>query len=289
MPSRWVSLGILVYWSIAAFCLLTWDVIPEFTVGYPPDMRAIALAGDSIKPVRWSVQVVDDPNSPDQRRPVGEAVTQSTRRPNGSFELSSRVTLDAGGLLRGTPFAARSSMKLVVASMYRVDPSGNLSSFDIDVKARESAEALLKIHGQLKGTTMWISSKGPVPILDLDDRPFPYEPRGVVQDLLGPLDRWPGLHVGQKWESRVINPFTGQVDSVRAHVTKRGLINWDGNPVSTFEVEQHMGPWKTKTWVGPDGVILRQEVPIPYVRLVLERRPDPDAAPMPPPKKVPAS
>ena len=47
MPSRFVSLVILIYWSIAAFCLLTWDVIPELTLGYPPDLRAIALAGDS--------------------------------------------------------------------------------------------------------------------------------------------------------------------------------------------------------------------------------------------------
>ena len=40
MPSRFVSLVILVYWSIAAFCLLTWDVLPELTSGYPPDLRS---------------------------------------------------------------------------------------------------------------------------------------------------------------------------------------------------------------------------------------------------------
>ena len=32
-----------------------------------------------------------------------------------------------------------------------------------------------------------------------------------------------------------------------------------------------------KTWVRTDGVILRQEVPFPFVRLVLERRPEADA------------
>ncbi len=83
MPSRFVSLAILIYWSIAAFCLLTWDVIPELTVGYPPDLRAIALAGDSSKPVRWSVQVIDDPRSPDVRRHgrrSGHAVVAPARR-----------------------------------------------------------------------------------------------------------------------------------------------------------------------------------------------------------------
>ena len=36
MPSRFVSLAILIYWSIAAFLLLTWDVIPELTLGVCP-------------------------------------------------------------------------------------------------------------------------------------------------------------------------------------------------------------------------------------------------------------
>ena len=53
MPSRFVSLIILIYWSVAAFCLLTWDVLPEMTSGYPPDLRAITLAGrfDQADPV----------------------------------------------------------------------------------------------------------------------------------------------------------------------------------------------------------------------------------------------
>ena len=71
MPSRLMSLLILIYWSIAAFCLLKWDVLPELTMGYPPDLRGIAFASDSSRPVRWSIQVVDDPRNgypPDGRR-----------------------------------------------------------------------------------------------------------------------------------------------------------------------------------------------------------------------------
>ena len=72
MPSRFVSLVILIYWSIAAFCLLTWDVLPELAIGL-----SSRFAGDrpgrSIrpKPVRWSIQVIDDPEFPDVRRTVG--------------------------------------------------------------------------------------------------------------------------------------------------------------------------------------------------------------------------
>jgi len=59
---------------------------------------------------------------------------------------------------------------------------------------------------------------------------------------------------------------------VRVEVTRRGLIHWEGNPVNTFEVVHRTSPFSMKTWVRLDGVILRQEIPFPFVRLVLERR-----------------
>lgn len=273
MPSRLISLMILVYWSIAAFCLLTWDVLPELTLSSPPDLRAIVFSGDSTQPVRWSIQVIDDPRTPEARRTVGEAVTVTSHQPNGWYEMSSRVDFDAGGLLKGTPFSTRESLRPLIESRYRVDPSGNLQRFDLRVKSREFADELVHVAGQLRGKRMEIISEGPLPILN-QRFSFEYEPRSVVQDVLGPLDRLPGLHLGQRWESRVINPFTRQVDRVRVEVARRTMIHWDGNPVSTFEVVQHLSPLSMRTWVRPDGMILRQEVPFPFVRLILERRPE---------------
>jgi hypothetical protein len=286
MPSRLISLVILVYWSIAAFCLLTLDVLPEMTQGYPPDLRAITFASDSKVPVRWSIQVVDDPRSTDARRAVGEAVTSSTRQPNGWYEMTSGVTFDAAGLLRETPFRTRGALRLQIDSRYHVDPSGNLHDFDLRVKSTEVGDGLIEVRGKLKGKKMEIVCRGPLEFLNKLHE-FPYEPRSVVQDVLGPLDRLPGLQVGQRWESRMINPFNGKVDSVKAQVVRRTMIDWNGEPTSTFEVEQTMTSVnvKMKTWVGTDGMILRQEVPFPWVRIMLERRPadvrSPVAAPAP--------
>jgi hypothetical protein len=101
-----------------------------------------------------------------------------------------------------------------------------------------------------------------------------YEPRSVVHDGLGPLDRLPGLHVGQRWETRVVNPLSGQVDRVRVEVLRRTLIHWNGEPVSAFEVVLHGTGIEGRTWVRPDGLILRQEVPFLIARLVFKRIPD---------------
>ena len=59
--------------------------------------------------------------------------------------------------------------------------------------------------------------------------------------------------------------------------------------MTTFEVVQHMGPLSMQTWVRTDGVILRQEVPFPFVRLVLERRPEHGRGPSMPQTRVPGS
>jgi hypothetical protein len=288
MPSRFISLAILIYWSIAAFFLLTWDVIPEMGPGFAPDLRSIAGAADADTPVRWRIQIVDDPRFPETRRPVGEAVTARSRKSDRWVELSSRVDIDAGGLLKGTPFLTRTSARLGVESLYRVDPSGNLRSFDLQVNSRESSGPVLKVRGELKGSKMEIVSRGPMPLFN-QTMSFDYEPRSVVQDMLGPIDRLPGLHVGQRWDSRVVNPFSGQVERVRVEVARRGLIHWEGNPVTTFEVVQHMGPLLMRTWARTDGVILRHEVPFPFVRLVLERRPENDSVPSKQENTVPAS
>jgi hypothetical protein len=280
MPSRLVSLGILIYWSIAAFLLLTWEVIPELTQGYAPDLRALTVAGEASKPVRWSIEIVDNPRDPESRRPVGESVTASQRRPDGWLELTNHVELDASGILKDTPFAnmlpgMSRGNRLRVESAYLVDNSGNLSSLNLTITEQSSPGPLLVVRGKVKGRSIEIVSRGKIPMFD-QNVSFDYEPRSVVQDVLGPMDRLPGLHVGQRWESRVINPFTRQAESVRVEVTRRGLIHWDGNPVTTFEVVHRTSPFTMKTWVRTDGVILRQEIPLPFVRLVLERRPETD-------------
>jgi hypothetical protein len=265
-----MSLLILVYWSIAAFCLLKWDVLPELTMGYPPDLRGITFASDSTRPVRWSIQVMDDPRT-DSRRTVGEAVTGSTRRPDGWYEMTSQVDFDAGNLLRATMLATREGLQVQVKSRYHVDSTGNLQNFDVRVASQDLGNELVHVTGRLHDGKMEIASRGPMPFLN-KNMSIKYEPRSVVSDVLGPLDRLPGLHVGQRWGMQVVNPFTGQVDEARAEVTRRTVIHWAGNPVSTYEVEQKMSSLRIHTWVRADGVILRQEVPFPFVRLMLERR-----------------
>lgn len=280
MPPRFVSLAILVYWLIGAFFLLRWEVLPELTLGYPPDLRAIAAAaGENPRPVSWSIDMIDDPRRPEARRTVGRAVTDSNRLADGSYALSSRVDFDASEVLRQPSLVGGAGVKMSLVGEYRVDRHGDLSWFTMVVKGGDSEEDFFKVVGKVRDGVMDVQSHGIASMLNLN-RQFPYEPRSVVADSLRPLDRLPGLHVGQRWDMKIVNPLSGNVETARMVVERRGLIDWNGEAVSAFEVVQTAGPIKSKTWVRLDGVILRQQVPLPFVEMVLERLPDTAPSPV---------
>jgi hypothetical protein len=132
---------------------------------------------------------------------------------------------------------------------------------------------LLTVEGTLIKHALKVVSRGRLPILNQTDL-LPYEPRGLVQNALGPFDRLPGLQVGQRWETQMVSPLTGRIATVRVDVSRRCVIHWDNSPVTVLEVVHHVMPLTARTWVRPDGLVIRQEVPFPFVKLVLERIPD---------------
>jgi hypothetical protein len=290
MPHRLVCLAILAAWSWAAVALFRRDVLPDLLVGPPPDFRTVARAqGDEERPSRWIIQVAD-PGKEAQPRPVGQVDTQGSRTRDGWYRLESIAWFDSAGLLSGTPLAAAGRDRIEIRSLLQVDPSGNLDSLRAVVRIGGEPRDLVVISGAVRGNELVISVQGNVPLLG-GTRRFPYQPHEMVQSDLGPIDRMPGLQVGQRWVTRVVSPLTGRVERVDVAVERRRLITWDAAPVSTFEVVTRSPLLAARTWVRPDGLVLRQELPFPLVRLMLERLPDryigPDAALRPPPRTRP--
>jgi hypothetical protein len=277
MPSRLACLAILLYWAVAASSLIRRDILPELRFVQPPDLRSIARAGGQDEPTRWSVQVVDQLSTPEGRRTVGDAVTQSVRSVDGWVRMASRVTFDTGSLLRGTSLVTKANAEMAIDSTCTIDASGNLHSFCATVRTSDDPDAVLRVQGRLKGQAIEVTTHGPLPVLN-QTRTIQYEPHSLVQNALDPFDRLPSLQVGQRWETRVVNPLNGQVQPVRVEVARKTAIHWDKSPVMVLEVVQHMAPYmapfSTRTWVRPDGLVLRQEVPFPFVKLVLERQPE---------------
>ncbi|HEY2154869.1 MAG TPA: hypothetical protein VGH33_04520 [Isosphaeraceae bacterium] len=274
MPSRWACVGLLLLWAVATVGLISRDVLPDLLIGPPPDLRSVAAADQSGNPTKWAILVADDP-AYQSLRSVGQAVTESVHEPDGRLRLESKVTIDAGGLLKGTPFASREDVRFDVENWCLIDASGNLVSFRAVVRTGGIDEPLLSLDGVYKDHAIEMKARGPIPLLNFT-RLFAYEPKTLIQNALGPIDRMPGLAIGQRWEERVVSPLTGKIDVVKAEVVRRSEIYWDKSMAAAYEVVHKIPPAITaRTWVRKsDGLVLRQEVPFPVVKLMIERMPD---------------
>jgi hypothetical protein len=265
-----MCLAILLFWVVAASDLFRRDLMPDLLLGPPPDFRSvIGDAGD--EPTHWLIMVPEARDGNADPR-VGEVTTQTSRRRDGSARLTSTAWFDSARMLKGTAFEAAGDSRIEILGACEIDSTGSLDSFRVTVREGMHAKTdLLVLDGHLKNDTIEVVTRSPFPLLSWTSS-FPYRARSLVQSTLSPLDRIPNLRVGQRWESRVVSPMTGRVELSTVEVVARRHITWNHNPVATFELVSRMGPLKARTWVRTDGLVLRQEVPFPFVKLLLERQ-----------------
>ncbi len=273
MPHRLVCVAILLFWAVAAVALVTRDYLPELMIGTPPDLRSISRADHDPGPTSWSIMMRDARDEAAMPRPVGQAETWTRLKADGWVQMDGTVRFNTADLLKGSPFSTDRSEPLEVVSSYQIDPSGNLFAFRARVRPEGEETDLLSLDGQVDKDRLKVRARGPLPLFNWT-RSFPYAPRGMVQNALGPMDRMPGLQVGQRWDSRIVSPLTGRVETVRVEVARKTAITWANNPVVTREVVARSGPLAVRIWVRPDGLVLKQEVPLPFGTLILERLPD---------------
>ena len=86
MPSRAACVAILLFWVYAAGGLLRRDILPDFWVTPPPDLRSIAAAEEDARPTAWELTVAEG-NGLKGVRSVGRAVTRSSRAEDGGTVL----------------------------------------------------------------------------------------------------------------------------------------------------------------------------------------------------------
>jgi hypothetical protein len=269
-------MAILIVWAFATGALVVRDVMPDYVIGPPPDLRSITMAkaDEAERPIHWSILVAEGPDSLNFRS-VGQVTTETLRQSDGDVRISSTAWFDAAEALKDTPMerTASGSRQIEARGSYNVDASGNLTGFWAAVEVAGDSRDGITLNGRVRKNHLEITAEGPLPIMNWK-KSVPYETRGIVQNVLSPLDRMPGLQIGQRWNSRIVSPLTGRVEDVTVEVVRKRVITWDSNPVTTLEVVTSL-PWiKARTWVRPDGLVLRQEAPFPFVKLLLDRQPD---------------
>ncbi len=272
MPPRFVSILILIGWALSFSALLIRDVVPQWVTIDPPDMTDIG--SDLQEGPRLGAWMILKPDPDGDLRSIGTAQTRSERLENGSYLMESRVEFDSALLLQGTPLAIGQDLQIRVDSRFEINDQGNLDQFTADVQAGEIEQDLLQLKGRVDGKELLIKTNGLVESLRRTFR-FPYQSRGIVQNSLGPIDVMPSLQVGQRWATQVVNPLTGSAQEAQVEVVDQSLISWGESQVMAYRVVSRMQPFSMTVWVRVrDGLVLRQEIPTPLVKLTLERLAD---------------
>lgn len=273
MPSLTTRVVIIVAWLVSTSWLIYKDYLPRILVGEPPDWKSVTADQKSLKPASWLIMVEDKPG---ETRVVGRATNKNSKTADGSTTLASHVKIDARGLFKNTPMAVAESTEFEFDSETRISPQGLLQQFRATVSVRDLGEKpVLTIMGvptpDQKIEIRFQSSLSPL----LNFRQIlPISSSNMIRGGLEPVDWLPGLRVGQRWNTMILQPLTARPEVVQSQVTSEGRIFWNGNPTDVMTVEHKAGTYSAVSFVRRDGLVIRQQLPSPLVKLILDREPE---------------
>jgi hypothetical protein len=273
MPGITTRIFIIVAWLVSTSCLIYRDFLPRFLVGEPPNWKSLTSVANPDKPASWLIMVED---APDRSRVVGRATTKKREVNSSGTMFGSMVKIDAKGLFANTPLAVAESTEFQFESETRISPQGLLQQFRAMVHVRELGEKpILIITGipsaNNKLEIRFQSSLSPL----LNFRQIlQVSPTEMIRGGLEPVDWLPGIRVGQRWKTTVLQPLTARPEELQSEVIAESRIFWNGNPTDAFIVEHKAGTYSAKTYVRNDGLVIRQQLPTPLVKMVLEREPE---------------
>lgn len=298
MTNRWFNAGVLVFWLVAMSWLLSQKVLPPLLSGDPPDYDAAlpVKAEDTTPPaVCWRLMWDD--------RVIGTAASQPVHTPDGA-ELRSVVRFSRlpmknllGQLLGAmAPLVSASlgddefSPNMNVATRMRFDHERRLEDFQTVVDLSELPQ-FIDLDGR-------VDSNGKLSLIATArfGMPVPGEPPpfvrhrhevdlprdALVGDSLSPRSELRNLHVGQQWTIPTYRPFppNSPVQILLAKVEKSEFIEWNGELVEALVVSYQdeagsgIGTARKpigRTWVQPDGTVLKQEVMFSSLRFTFLR------------------
>lgn len=257
--NRWLGISSCGLMLIVNALLFNRDLAPRWFAGDKPPSGVIGI-GDEVD----SQARIEDGD--------GNVIGRTWTRTSCSKELRairSATYLDrlaAGGGLLGS--------KVLIGTEIVFTADGQLSTIGMKV---EGLPIGLQLRGEfyepdnLACTWQVADMRGTFVLEGVDSK--------AVADMSKPFDRLTGLYVGQSWRMELLNPLqsllpkgAATIDSepVIVRVTGRERIEHAGGQVDAFVVDAD----RVRAWVGPDGLVLRQEVDMPLLgRLTLIAEP----------------
>jgi hypothetical protein len=261
---RWFNFTVFSLWLVVMGWLFWVKIRPELLVGDPPNDNTILLAQQLHPTNGWSVFW--------NNRQIGWAVNTTFPLPKDLTQVDSTIHIDSLPLNEIIPRSLKSYLSLGAketqisvdaASQLVFDPLGKLSRFTSQLQLPGIEP--FKVQGTIDGPRMAVSIHWRFFNTDRTMR----TPRAMLRDELSPQTHLPGLRNGQEWTLDVFSPMRPDADPLEvlhAKVEGRQPILWEGRMVRAWLVVYRApskanpeGEVRGKTWVHPNGEVLRQE------------------------------
>lgn len=285
MPSRTVTLAILIFWLTTTGWLVYRELAPRFAAGEPPPFTIDLTDEVGNSTVNWVVFQKEEK--------VGDGSTRIVRHPDRTFEFLANFRLNDFKLLNFQP-------KLTIVGSYRITEEGALTHAAANLKADLANSPVaafvrnieLDFTGEVRERQLHPQIKL---LLDGNNvNPFPPEPIPVADSgrILNPMHlvhRITGLREGQTWMIPLMDPLKAlpsalqgvvpgkemNIDQVQAEV-KIAPLDWNRTETLCFMIEYRRPGEKViaKTWVRRrDGLVLQQWASHEGIEYTLVRQP----------------
>jgi hypothetical protein len=326
MPVRRYTVAIIAFWLAASGWLFYREIWPQLRPGEPPSYTIDQVDEARQQPIRWTIYEAETGREGPPKE-LGRVETQVTYRERGetyrrehgetrgrerdeavdgprddTYELWCKVKfINVGG----------SDLQLVLEDTYRITRDGDLREIIAEVLITSGRVDWFRAHLEgpvrdgrfvLEGWTDRPDDRGRRQKSALKTEPVQVPGRGSVMNQLHPVNRMPGLRLGQHWHVPLFDPlrvalsgassddpllgpalfFLKQLGQnsqlqpreLQAEVqSERVTLVWDGQDQSCLLIDYHAGAeLVARTWVrARDGLVLQQEGTYLDKRVLLKR------------------
>jgi hypothetical protein len=217
---------------------------------------------------------------------IGTVLTNIQPRSDGAYSLTSRASI--GTELLGNAMGATTINLFTEAN---VSPFGRLRSFHAGLNV-EGTNFRAEFKGEMKGDELVATVTSADLPLSKEPIRIPMDAKTPIGDSLAPVDRLPGLWVGRKWVTRMVDPQSLLVPTglfstsqptkeVVHHVIGTETLVWNARPWECFVVEDRQGDMVGKTWVRrADDLVLKQEAAFGTQKVTMELEPPQTKTPL---------
>ena len=274
MPSRTLTLAVVVFWLGTATWVFFREAYPWLRAGEPPPYVFDMSDEVGANVANWTIFAKGEE--------IGAATCSIRRRPGKTFELRSEYFFKKGNI---APVELKK-----ISSTYEISTDGELRGLYFQLKVVLPKPLLMEAAGEIRGIveqerlSLNLTLKLNDQVQDLSNQ---FKPVSVPlpKRILNPMhlvNRYPGLRAGQRWKEPLFNymaaifPTKIMEESLLAEVEAAPLRYLDRETdclkVSYYGSERRL---EAVTWVRrDDALVLQQEAYHGGLNLILKRGPN---------------